>query len=108
MNQNLPPRRRPVLAGGVVFWGLRPGSSLVRAGDGDGDSPSVGAGAMFPQEDTLPGPEITPTALDRDGQRGERQDRPDVGGHVVGPFAVVDVGRIPVRGEPRRVALQVA
>ena len=46
--------------------------------------------------------------VDRDRQRGEGQDRPDVRGHVVRPFAVVDVGGIAVRRQPRRVTLQVA
>ena len=71
-------------------------ASASIAGDADGDASAVRAGAVFPEKDALPGSEVALAVFDGDRERGQRQDRPDVGRHVVGSFAVVPEGWIAV------------
>ena len=58
--------------------------------DADRDASPMGTGAVFPKEDALPGTEIATTAFNGNGQRCERQDGADMGGHIIGTFAVVN------------------
>ena len=60
-----------------------------------------GCDPVFPDEDSLPGPQLAAAFIDRDAKGGLSEDRPDVRGHVVGTFEVVDELRIAVRHQPR-------
>src|SRR3954451_3494990 len=64
-------------------------------------------GAVFPEEDSLPGPQLAAAGLDRDAERGLSEDGPDVRGHVVGALEVVDEPRIAVRDQPRGEVLEI-
>src|SRR5436190_5532732 len=65
------------------------------------------ATAMLPEVDALPGAEREAPVDDRNRQRGLRQCRFDVCGHVVGAFGVVLIERIAFRHESIQPTLEV-
>lgn len=77
-------------------------------GHADRDPSTMRTGAMLPEENALPGSEVTVAAFDRDRQRREGQDRPDMGRHVVWAFGIMDERRIAVADESRGELLEVA
>ena len=75
--------------------------------NGNGDAAPMGVGAMLPQKDSLPRPQIAIAFLDGDGQRCQGQNRSNVGRHVVRTFAVVGKRPIAVGNQTSRELLQV-
>src|SRR4051794_3042730 len=65
------------------------------------------AGPVLPEIEALPGPQIESGLGDRDRDRGRRQDRPDMRGHVVWPFGGVSEDGVPVGDQPGEVAFEV-
>ena len=110
--------RRVIPASSAIGTAMRPEISIVHAvmnglrmvrrspiaesvaEDGDDHGSAVRCDPVFPDEDSLPGPQLTAPFIDRDAEGGLGQDRADVRGHVVGAFEVVDELRIAVRHEP--------
>jgi len=62
---------------------------------------------MLPEKNPLPGPKIALTTFDRDHQRRQREDRSNVGWHVVRALRVMTVRGITVGYQTGREVFQV-
>src|SRR4051795_11376590 len=75
--------------------------------DGNGDPAAMGCGAMLPEIEALPCPQVAGVVGDRERDRVLGEDGSNVGGHVVGALGgVAELGRA-VGDETGEITLEV-
>lgn len=82
-------------------------SHHLRADHVDDEFTTMGCETVFEEVDTLPGAEGELTLTHRNREARLRERRPKMGGHVIGTFERVGVGRVPLRSNPLEVPFEI-